>query len=234
MGGGNPYAFQINPVLGVAYVADDRTIANGGGIIKYSLSGGTWSSVYTLGTTTGSATTYGARGLTVDWTGVNPIIYATTTEDSANRLIRIVDTDSGAGATLVATAPANTVFRGWISPRLSVRRGPSPRAILPGAAVCANASGVTYTCPNVTGATGYSWTVPAGTAITAGQGTPNITVTWGTAGGDVNVTPTNYFGSGTASSLTVSVVDGTAPLITCATNKTVEYTATWTLMTRAR
>jgi len=35
-GGGSPYAFQINPVLGVAYVADDRTIANGGGILKYT------------------------------------------------------------------------------------------------------------------------------------------------------------------------------------------------------
>jgi len=228
MVGGSPFAFQINPVLGVAYVADDRTIANGGGIIKYASSGGTWSSVYTLGTTTGSATNYGARGLTVDWTGANPIIYATTAEDSANRLIRIVDTNASAGATLVAAAPANTVFRGLdFAPGVGAA-GAITQGNPVGAAVCANASGVTYTCANVTGATGYSWTVPAGTAITAGQGTPNITITWGSAGGDVTVTPTNYFGSGTASSLTVSVVDGTAPLITCATNKSVEYNVAWT------
>ncbi len=212
----------------MAYVADDRTIANGGGIIKYTHNGSTWSSAYTLGTTTGAATSSGARGLTVDWTGAAPILYATTTEDSTNRVIRIVDTGPGAGATLVATAPANTVFRGLDFAPLVGAPGAITQGNPAGTAVCANASGVTYTITNATGATGYNWTVPAGASITAGQGTTNVTVTWGSAGGDVSVTPTNYFGSGTSSSQTVTVVDPTAPVITCATNKRVEYTDAWT------
>ena len=109
----SPYGFSINPAGTVAYVADDRTIANGGGIIKYTYSGGVWSSaVYTLNPSTGSATTFGARGLAVDWSGANPVIYATTSESSLNRLVKITDTGSGSTATLLATATANYIFRG--------------------------------------------------------------------------------------------------------------------------
>jgi beta-glucanase (GH16 family) len=49
-----------------------------------------------------------------------------------------------------------------------------------------SASGVRYSVPLVAGAT-YAWSVPAGTQITAGQGTHQCTVTWGTTGGTVNV-----------------------------------------------
>src|SRR5262249_40364219 len=59
------------------YVADDGTAANGGGIQKWTLSGGTWSLAYTL-LNNGAATT-AVRGLTVDASGANPVIYATTT-----------------------------------------------------------------------------------------------------------------------------------------------------------
>jgi len=97
-----------------------------------------------LGTTTGSATTYGARGLTVDWAGAAPVVYATTTEGSANRVIRIVDTGSGAGATLVATAAANTVFRGLDFAPVVDAAGPVFQGNPAGTAVCANASDVSY------------------------------------------------------------------------------------------
>ncbi|MBV6439997.1 MAG: hypothetical protein EPGJADBJ_01659 [Saprospiraceae bacterium] len=40
----------------------------------------------------------------------------------------------------------------------------------------------TYSIPPVAGATSYLWTVPAPAAILAGQGTPNVTVGWGSAG----------------------------------------------------
>jgi hypothetical protein len=222
----SPYAFQINMDLGVAYVADDRSIGSGGGILKYTYNEGTWSSAYTLGTATGTATTYGARGLTVDWTAADPIIYATTAEDSSNRVIRIVDTGLGAGATLVATAPTNSVFRGLDFAPFVGAVGAVTQGNPVGTAVCQNAAGVTYTCSSVTGASGYSWTVPEGAAITAGQGTTNITVTWGSTGGAVSVTPTNYFGSGPAGSLAVTL--NTVPVIACATNKSVEYTDAWT------
>lgn len=43
----------------------------------------------------------------------------------------------------------------------------------------------------------YTWTVPVGATITAGQGTAQITVDWGaSAGGDVCMTPSNACGDG--------------------------------------
>jgi hypothetical protein len=50
--------------------------------------------------------------LTVDFSGANPIVYATTVEANANRLVRITDAGVGSTATLLATASTNTVFRG--------------------------------------------------------------------------------------------------------------------------
>lgn len=102
----SPFAFQMNTAGNICYVADER---DGYGIMKFSLVSGNWVSNYTLGT----GWINGARGLAVDWSrpGV-PIVYATTTEASANRLIRIVDTGAGSSATDLAFAAAKMVFRG--------------------------------------------------------------------------------------------------------------------------
>jgi len=109
--GSSPYGFAINPAGNIIYVADDRATAGAGGIQKWTLSGATWSLAYTLSTITGTSNT-GARGLTVDFSGTNPVIYATTVEANANRLVRITDAGAGSTATLLSTATTNTVFRG--------------------------------------------------------------------------------------------------------------------------
>ncbi|MBU2019147.1 MAG: gliding motility-associated C-terminal domain-containing protein [Bacteroidetes bacterium] len=62
----------------------------------------------------------------------------------------------------------------------------------------------TYSIPAVTNATGYTWTVPSGTSITAGQNTNSITVTVGSTSGNITVTPTNSCGKGTLSTLAVT------------------------------
>ena len=103
----SPYGFAISPDNTIAYVADDRKVSAGGGIQKYTYSGGAWGLAYTLA----AGTTNGARGLAVGF-GSPPVIYATTTEASANRLIAITDTGSNAAVTVVATAANNEVFRG--------------------------------------------------------------------------------------------------------------------------
>jgi hypothetical protein len=99
------YDYAINSAGTIAYVADDGTID---GIQKWQLISGTWTLNYTLGV----GTTTGARQLTVDWSGANPTIYATTGETSANRLVEITDTGAGSAYTTLDTAAANTVFRG--------------------------------------------------------------------------------------------------------------------------
>jgi hypothetical protein len=99
------YDFAMNSAGNIVYVADDGTIA---GIQKWELISGTWTLDYTLGV----GTTSGARQLTVDWSGSNPIIFATTGETSANRLVELTDTGAVSGFTTLDTAAANTVFRG--------------------------------------------------------------------------------------------------------------------------
>ncbi len=106
-GSASPYDFEFNPAMTVAYVTED---SSSGGIIKYTNNGSAWFSNYTLPTI--STANVGARGLAVDWSGPNPVIYATTAENSTNRIIRIVDTNSAATAVTLATALTNTAFRG--------------------------------------------------------------------------------------------------------------------------
>jgi hypothetical protein len=102
----SPYDFTFNAILTLAYVADDTTT---GGIQRWDLNGSIWTLSYTLGT---GVANVGARGLAVDFSGANPIVYATTAEASGDRLIAITDTGAGSAATTLATAGANTIFRG--------------------------------------------------------------------------------------------------------------------------
>lgn len=101
----SPYDFALSPSGTVLYVADDSTE----GIQRWEFDGSTWTLAYTLGTGVAGV---GARGLTVDWSGAVPVLFAITEETSANRLIRIEDTGTGSAALTLATADANTIFRG--------------------------------------------------------------------------------------------------------------------------
>lgn len=56
--------------------------------------------------------------------------------------------------------------------------------------VSVSQTGVTYSVTN-TASTTYTWTVPPGASITSGQGTNQITVSFGSTSGNVSVTETN-------------------------------------------
>ncbi len=101
--GPSPYAFSVSPDGNTIYVADDRTNGSGG-VQKWTLSG-TWTLAYTH---TASATT-GCRGLTVDWSGTNPVIYATSTD---NKIQSVTDAGSAGTLTTIATGATNTAIRG--------------------------------------------------------------------------------------------------------------------------
>jgi hypothetical protein len=108
-GSGLPNAFSFNSTSDVCYIADDRTTGLGG-IQKWVYSAGNWVLSYTisLGTSTGS------KGLTVNWSGVNPVIYATTNglpASSPNKLVRIEDVGAASGFTVLSTAGTNTQYR---------------------------------------------------------------------------------------------------------------------------
>jgi hypothetical protein len=106
-----PYDFVFDSGNTTCYVAD----GNLGGIIKYTNNAGTWVSNYVLLVGgTGSATNAG--GVTADFTQNPPVVYATTSEATGNRLISIVDSGPGSSFTLLAQASSSlsgsNYFRG--------------------------------------------------------------------------------------------------------------------------
>ncbi|MGO8697314.1 MAG: CotH kinase family protein [Limisphaerales bacterium] len=103
----NPYAFALNSNASTAYLADD-TLKGAGGIQRWDFSGGAWAMTYAFT----SLTNVGARGVAVDFSRANPVIYATTAESIANRLVVITDTGADSSATTLATAGVNQIFRG--------------------------------------------------------------------------------------------------------------------------
>ncbi|MBU6342577.1 MAG: hypothetical protein KGS48_13870, partial [Bacteroidetes bacterium] len=184
----SPFQFIFNAAGTICYLADDRTIANGGGIQKWTFSGGIWSLAYTLAT--GSGSTVGARGVTADFSGANPIVYATTTETSANRLIKITDTgaSSGATATILVTAAANTVFRGLAF---------APQVFCPTfASAPSNVSITNSTCASACTVSGGVITAPSGTPCPAGS-----TLQYQVDGGSWTTTLPTYAQTGPAQTI---------------------------------
>jgi len=101
----SPEDFAMDPSASLVYVADD---SSAGGIQRWQQSSGAWTYGYTL---TNSMVGIGARSLTVDFSGANPVVYAITAETAANRLIAITDTGPSSPAVTLATAANNEWFR---------------------------------------------------------------------------------------------------------------------------
>lgn len=80
--------------------------------------------------------------------------------------------------------------------------------------VCGGSTGNVYTINPVPNATSYNWFVPAGSTITAGQGTTSITVTFGGSSGSVYVQAVGSCGGGAFSFLFVNVNPQPSPTIT--------------------
>ncbi len=118
----SPYGFAFfdrASVKGIdtVYVADDRTIANGGGIQKWSFNGTTWS----LTKTFSNGITTGTRGLAAEVVAGKVVIYATTAETTQNKLVKLIDDGSASPAIVtLSTAAVNTIYRGvamaWVPP----------------------------------------------------------------------------------------------------------------------
>jgi hypothetical protein len=107
--GGNIGGFDLNSASNICYVADTAL-----GVLKYTNGLAGWQLAYAFGTGDPGR---GCFGLAVDFSGASPVIYATTTDTNSlgywntNRLIRIVDTNSNATFTTLATAPTDDVFK---------------------------------------------------------------------------------------------------------------------------
>jgi len=80
-----------------------------------------------------------------------------------------------------------------------------PGSITGSSSVCAGSTGNSYSIITVPGATNYTWSVPAGASITAGQGTTVATINLGATSGNITVTATNGCGTSAASIAAITV-----------------------------
>jgi hypothetical protein len=109
-GSPSPKGFAFNPALTVAYVADNRSAASGGGIQRFDWNGAGWVYAYTLGYTLSASQQ--VWGMTADFSGPNPVLYTITGESAENHLVSATDTGSGSAYIILATAPPGDAFRG--------------------------------------------------------------------------------------------------------------------------
>jgi len=97
-----------------------------------------------------------------------------------------------------------------------------------GSTVCKLSSGVIYSVAAVSGATGYTWTVPAGASIVSGQGTTQIVVDWNAVAGGataIDVIAENSCGDSAVRSTTFTLVNGTPGIPTALSAEEVSLTS---------
>lgn len=138
-------------------------------------------------------------GVTYTWTF--PAGWTQTAGGNTNAVTVTV----GAGSGNITVVPSNACGNGSSSSLpVNVNTIPAqPSAITGNTTVCEGSS-QTYSVTNVGGTT-YTWTVPAGWLINSGQGSNSINVTAGSAGGNIQVTPSNACGNGSSRSVAITV-----------------------------
>ena len=107
LSGSSSYGFVYNSDTTVCYIADDRALPNGG-VQKWTNSGGVWSLAYTLNT----GLTKGCRGLTVNFSGANPVLYAVMDSTVSNKVLTVTDAGSSSAFSTIITAGTNQLIRG--------------------------------------------------------------------------------------------------------------------------
>lgn len=198
-GTASPFAFYFNSNNSICYVADDRNSANGGGIQKWIYSANIWTLAYILPT----GSTFGARGIVVDFNTASPRVYATTSESSLNRLIVINDLGVGSTATTIATAGFSTIFRGLaFSPFCTA---PTISSIVSSPTVCANQVFTLTGNYSGTAPLSYAWSGPGNFTASVANPSPIATNS-----GIFSMTVANGCGS---AALSNSVVVNPLPVI---------------------
>jgi hypothetical protein len=109
--------FDLSPDGNTAYTADVDE-----GIQKYVKADGAWKLAYHFAIPQNipdaANNLHGCFAVTVDFSGANPVIYATTTEGyggsvNSNRVVQVVDTGASSVVTTLAQAPSvNIAYRG--------------------------------------------------------------------------------------------------------------------------
>jgi len=151
----------------------------------------------------GSTKTYSVTnvtGLLYSWTV--PAGWVITAGQGSNSITVTVGATAGNISVVAGNACGGSAPRTLaVTPQASVPAQPSP--IAGNSPVCQGSS-QSYSVTAVPFVV-YTWSVPAGWTITAGQGTNAITYTVGAASATITVTPSNDCGTGTAQTRNITV-----------------------------
>lgn len=135
-------------------------------------------------------------GVTYNWT-VPTGVTITSGQGTAS-----ISTSWGASAVSgnVSVSVANSCSTVTAFRSVTVNTAPNTPIVTGPATACTGATGLIYSVTAQVGST-YTWTVPSGVTISAGQGTNSITTNWGSTAvsGNVNVTLSNSCGNATGS-----------------------------------
>jgi large repetitive protein len=158
---------------------------------------------------------------------------------------------SGQGTTTISVDYSSTAATGNICVYATVACGSGASSCIPVRVVsskpaapasisgttypCASTTGKIYSCPTVTNAAGYTWTVPTGATITAGQGTDRITVDFSSAfvSGAIKVLAFNCKGNSANTSLNVYAIAVTPTLTGPSVGVCPNSSATYTINSTA-
>ncbi|MCX6225779.1 MAG: hypothetical protein NTV01_13680, partial [Bacteroidia bacterium] len=119
---------------------------------------------------------------------------ATGLTTAGNSTITVTNLSSGGCSSAISLNRTATIVVTAVPAQPSVITGPATPCI---------GTTATYTVTNVAGVT-YNWTFPAGWTQTSGGTTNTVNVTVGATSGNVQVTPSNLCGNGTARTLAVT------------------------------
>lgn len=188
-----------------------------------------------------SANLYSQQGISINSTGAIPDNSAILDVSSTSQGMLIPRMSTAERNAIVA--PANGLFiyntdcytfnfyngASWVPVTLANTLS-TPGAISGDTVECQNNTGVAYSVAPVSGATTYTWYVPAGAAIASGQGSASITVDFGTVSGNIFVIASNDCQTSNSSDTYVileSAISAT-PVATSATNTDyTEFDANW-------
>ncbi len=195
-----------------------------------SISGGT--SAICLGSSTGTMTLSGHTGDILRWQRTTD--GGSSWTDITHTAATYSETPGSEGIyqyrAVVQSGVCSVVYSS-ASTAISVRDVlPAPGSITGNTSVCEGSS-ETYSITPVSGATGYSWTVPSGSSITSGAGTESITVLFGGTSGDICVTADSACGSSspTCESITVNALGGGSVTFSATGSGRTGTIQTWTV-----
>ena len=144
--------------------------------VQYSVVPVSGATAYTWAVPSGAVITagQGTNAITVNFSG------ASTSSCSSSSTISVVASNS------CGSSAAKT---------LTIGLKPAKATAINGSATACKLSVVTYSVTPIAGATSYTWTVPSGWVIQAGQGTVNVTIKTGSCTGSIGVTANSICGN---------------------------------------